>query len=181
MKNIIAILAIFLIGSGNIRAQKGFNRLMIGADVGLPTGDFGDAAKIGPGVITKFLFGVTQAGQVTVTSGVTFYGLKGDVDAIIPDNVKVTMYIIPILAGYRHNFNGFFLEPQVGIGVFGAKATYQGESESDSDNAFAWAAGFGYTNKNLEIGLRYQSMEKDSESLSLIGIHVGFILNLSKK
>src|SRR5687768_2453438 len=141
MKKIFVSMVAFLLATYCLYAQKGTNKLMLGADVGIPTGDFGDGAKVGPGVMAKLLFGVSPAGQITATSGVTFYKLKEDLGI---EDLKVTMYIIPILGGYRHNFSGFYIEPQLGLGIFGARAKYQGNSESDSDNAFAWAMGMGY-------------------------------------
>ena len=148
---------------------------MLAADLGIPTGDFASAFNIGPGVMGKFLFGVSDAGQISGTTGITFYGAKSGI--VDPPGVKVTFRIIPLLLGYRHNFNGLFVEPQVGMGIYGATATYMGQSGSDSDNAFTWAVGFGYAKDKLEAGIRYQSGEKDG-SLSLVGIHIGYNFSL---
>lgn len=158
-------------------AQKGENGLTLAADIGLPMGDFNEIANIGAGVMGKFLFGISPAGQISATTGVTFYKAKSD---FIGSDIKLTMRVIPILGGYRHNFNGLFIEPQVGVGIFGATASYMGESDSNSDNSFAWAMGFGYAKNNIEAGVRYQSFEKDG-SLSLIGIHIGYNFSLGKK
>lgn len=177
MKRLAFVLIGSLILSLSSLAQKGVNRLTLAADLAIPTGDFGQIAKAGGGVMAKFLFGVTPNGQISATTGVTFHG--GKLETFIdPDpGVKLTMRVIPILGGYRHNFDGFFIEPQVGVGIFGATAKYQGNSESNSDNGFAWAIGFGYSKNNFETGLRYQSFEKDG-SLSLVGIHIGYNFSL---
>lgn len=177
MKKYLFIGASILLLSVSLRAQKGVNKLTLAADVGIPTGDYGEIANIGAGVMGKFLFGVSPAGQISATTGVTFYGAKSD---FIGQDVKLTMRVIPILGGYRHNFNGLFIEPQAGVGIFGATAKYMGESESDSDSGFAWAIGFGFTKNNFETGIRYQSFENDG-SLSLIGIHVGYNFSLGSQ
>jgi hypothetical protein len=178
MKKFYLIIASLVIFQTYTHAQKGTNKLMLGADVAIPTGDFADLANVGGGIMGKLLFGISGSDQITATTGVTFHGGKS-LDGI-PSDLKLTMRVIPILGGYRHNFNGLFIEPQVGVGIFGATAKYQGESDSNSDNGFAWAVGFGYSKNNFETGVRYQSFEKDG-SLSLIGIHIGYIFPLKKK
>jgi len=180
MRKLIVIAAVLF--CVQLHAQKGTNKLVLAADLGIPTGDFGDAAKIGGGIMGKMLFGVTPSGDITATTGVSFFPLNlDDLGFGGFDDLKGTWSLIPVLVGYRHNFNGgFFLEPQVGMGVYAARVKYQGQSDSDSESAFTWAAGIGYAKNNLEVGARYQSAEKDG-SLSLIGIHVGYILPLKSR
>jgi len=178
MKKFCLIIASLIFSQTYIHAQKGVNKLTLAADIGIPMGDFEEVAKVGAGVMGKFLFGVSESGQITATTGVTFYGGKS-FDFIDPE-VKLSLRVIPILGGYRHNFNGLFIEPQVGVGIFGATAKYMGQSGSNSDNGFAWAVGFGYSKNNFETGVRYQSFENDG-SLSLVGIHVGYNFSLGSK
>jgi len=180
MRNLIAIIAVLF--CTQVHAQKGVNKLVLGVDFGLPTGDFAEVANIGVGPMAKFLFGITPAGDITATTGVAFYSLRKDNPRYnYYDDLKGTWSVIPILVGYRHNLNnGIFLEPQLGMGVYALKAKYQGSSESDSETAFTWAAGIGYAKKNIEIGGRYQSGEKDG-SLSQFLIHIGYVLPLKSR
>lgn len=180
MRNILVVLA--LLFCVQVNAQKGTNKFIVAADLGIPTGDFGDVANVGGGIMGKMLFGVSPSGDITGTTGVSFYGIKEfDFGFGGFDDLKGTWSVIPILLGYRHNFNGgFFVEPQAGMGVYAARVKYQGQSESSSESAFTWAAGLGYAKNALEVGLRYQSAEKDG-SLSLIGLHVGYILPLKSR
>jgi len=180
MRNQLAIIAVLF--CTQLHAQKGINKLVLGVDIGFPTGDFGDVANIGAGPMAKFLFGITPAGDITATTGVAFYPLKKDDLGFSGfDELKGTWSVIPILVGYRHNLtNGIFLEPQLGMGIYALHAKYQGSSESDSETAFTWAAGIGYAKKNIEIGGRYQSGEKDG-SLSQFLIHVGYVLPLKSR
>ena len=180
MRKLFLIIAVFL--CTQLNAQKGVNKFVLAADLGLPTGDFGDAANVGGGVMAKLLFGVTPAGEITGTTGVTFYPLKKDNLGLGGfDELKGTWSVIPILIGYRQNFNGgLFLEPQLGMGIYALRAKYQGESNSDSQSAFTWAAGIGYSKNQLEVGFRYQSGEKDG-SLSMVALHVGYVLPLKNR
>ncbi|MET0392773.1 MAG: outer membrane beta-barrel protein, partial [Chitinophagaceae bacterium] len=149
--------------------QQGTTKIGIGAEVGIPTGDF-DAFKTGFGGYAKGLFGIGTAGQITFTSGYTTYEAKGSTSSD-----KITYNIIPLLAGYRHNFSGFYVEPQVGYGIYGAKVKSGGISASSSDGAFTWAAGVGYViNDAIELGARYQSGHKDGSSTSLVGLRIGY-------
>jgi hypothetical protein len=153
------------------QAQKGTNYIGIAAEVGLPTGDFGEIVNVGYGGSLKALLGVTQAGQVSFTTGYTSFGLKG----IAGSGYKAHYSIAPLLFGYRHNFSGFFIEPQLGMAVYALRASGGGMSASDSKAAFTWAFGLGYVVNAVEFGARYQSGKiNDADSpFSLVGIHVG--------
>ena len=158
-------------------SQKGENQIGIGADVGIPTGDFGDGFGVGIGGYLKGLLGVGSAGQMTFTTGYMTFGMKDEFeDALGAD--KVSSSIIPLLLGYRHNFSGFYAEPQIGYGIYGAKVEIQGSKASDSEGAFTWAVGFGFAKNGFDAGVRYQSGSKDGSSTSLVGIHVGYNFSL---
>ncbi|HTD93121.1 MAG TPA: hypothetical protein VK644_04895 [Chitinophagaceae bacterium] len=170
MKKLIVAICIIMI-SATTYAQKGTTQIGVGADLGIPTGDFGDVAKTGFGGYAKGLFGIGEAGQITFTTGYTTYKIKG---AGSGSNLN----IVPLLAGYRHNFSGFYAEPQLGYGIYGVKLKGIG---SDSGGAFTWAVGFGYAMNGLDIGVRYQSGDKDELTRSLVGIHVGYNFSLGGK
>jgi hypothetical protein len=172
MKKLVLAICVTAI-SVTINAQSGTTHIGVGADLGVPTGDFGDGFKTGFGGYAKGLFGIGEAGQVTFTTGYSAFKAKGSTD-----DMKVTWNIIPLLAGYRHNFSGFYAEPQVGYSINSAKVKFEGESASDSEGAFAWAIGFGYVVNKVDFGARYQSAHKDGGSISLVGIHVGYNFSL---
>ncbi|MFC0776143.1 hypothetical protein [Terrimonas alba] len=163
-------LAICIMASSAVFAQQGNNQIGVGADVGIPTGDLGDGIKTGFGGYAKGLFGIGEAGQITFTTGYTTYKFKGGFDG--------NYHIVPLLAGYRHNFSGFYAEPQIGYGIYGSKITGLGSS---SEGAFTWAVGFGYVVSNVDFGARYQSGHKDGSSTALVGIHVGYNFSLGSK
>jgi hypothetical protein len=175
MKKLFLAVSIALI-SVTTYAQKGTNQIGVGADLGIPIGDFGDGYKTGFGGYAKGLFGIGEAGQISFTTGYSSFKAKGS-----SEDMKVTSGIIPILAGYRHNFSGFYAEPQVGYSIVSTKVKSEGISASGSDGAFAWAVGFGYVISNIDFGARYQSSTKDGSSLSFVGIHVGYNFSLGGK
>src|SRR5688572_21828515 len=107
--SIFALVAITVSGF----AQEGNNQVSPAAELALPTGDAGDANKLGLGATVKGLYGIGEAGQITFTTGFLASSAKPEYkDALGAD--KITSSMIPLLAGYRHHFNGFYAEPQVG-------------------------------------------------------------------
>ncbi|HUC82751.1 MAG TPA: outer membrane beta-barrel protein [Flavisolibacter sp.] len=173
MKKVFLAFAI-VVASFAANAQTGKNQLGIGVEVGLPMGDFGDAFGVGIGGTAKYMHGIGSAGQLTLTSGYQRFGAKD-----LPSGFDASASIIPILAGYRHNFSGLFIEPQLGYGIYGAKASGSGMNISDSEGAFTYAIGAGYAMaQGLDLGVRYQSGSKDGESTSFIGFRVGWNFSL---
>ncbi|MFL5789518.1 MAG: outer membrane beta-barrel protein [Flavisolibacter sp.] len=151
-------------------AQKGNNQIGVALEVGLPMGDFGDGAKTGFGGSLKGLLGVGTAGQVSLTTGYSVFAWKDVSDA--------HSFIIPFLLGYRHNFSGVYVEPQLGYGSYGSKFSSNGTDYSSSTGAFTWAIGLGYAMSGLDLGARYQSASKDGGTTSLVGLHVGYNFSL---
>lgn len=170
MKKLVLAICITAISVSSY-AQSGKNQIGVGADLGIPTGDVGEGLKTGFGGYAKGLFGIGEAGQITFTTGYTTYKFKGGGDGS-------NYHIVPLLAGYRHNFSGFYAEPQIGYGIYGSKIEGLGSS---SEGAFTWAVGFGYVVSNVDFGARYQSGHKDGSSVALVGIHVGYNFSLGGK
>lgn len=177
MRKVFLVLAsVFALSAAN--AQTGKNQVGIGVDLGLPMGDFGDAAKLGIGGYAKYLHGVGSAGQVTLTSGYQKFSGKD-----LPEGTSASFSVIPILAGYRHNFGGGYVEPQLGYGIYGSKWDFGSfGSGSESSGAFTWAVGAGYAmEQGLDLGVRYQSGSKDGGTISFIGFRVGYNFSLGGK
>ncbi len=173
MKKVFLAAAFVVAGVIGANAQKGNNQIGVGADLGFPTGDFGEAFKTGFGGYAKGLFGIGTAGQVTLTTGFQSFKAKGSTD-----DESASWRIIPFLVGYRHNFSGFYVEPALGYSSNSLKIEFMGESESESEGMFTWSAGAGYVVSGFDIGVRYQSMSKDGDSFSLFGVRVGYNFSL---
>jgi hypothetical protein len=172
MKKVILGLVCVLTLSA-VNAQKGTTQIGIAAEVGLPMGDFGDGFNTGFGGSVKGLFGIGEAGQITFTTGYSTFKAEGSTD-----DYKATLGIIPLLAGYRHNFSGFYVEPQVGYGIYRGKFEILGDETSDSEGAFTYAIGLGFAKNGFDGGVRYQGASKDGSNTSLVGIHVGYNFTL---
>lgn len=162
-------------------SQKGNNAIGVGADIGIPVGDFSSLCGVGIGAYLKGLYGVASAGQLSFTTGYSIFKVKEDVqNASGVDKLNVRM--TPLLLGYRHNLNGIYFEPQLGYGILSAKATLGNVSATDSDGAFAYGIGLGAAmQKGFDVGASYLSLSKDGSSTSWISIHIGYNFSLGKK
>lgn len=179
MKKTFLLIGISLLSYAGF-AQKGNNQINVGAELAFPTGDNSDFTKAGFGGTVKGLYGIGTAGQISLTTGFISFSAKNEIKELLGAD-KVSSTVIPILAGYRHHFNGFFVEPQVGYGIYGAKIKGGDFATSDSEGAFTWAAGAGYVYKNAEISARYQGMSKDGESSGIVGIRLAYNFSLGGK
>src|SRR5215470_6480378 len=156
-------------------AQKGKNFIGVGADLSLPMGDFGDDFKRGMGGYVKAMLGVGQSGAVTFTIG--YSGFKEIADF---DETTSTAVIVPFLIGYRHNFNRFFVEPQLGYALY----PYKHNSAEDgfyttTGSAFNWALNAGYMFKNkLEVSARYQTGTSTGITVAVFGLRLGYNFSL---
>jgi len=178
MKKIIVSLLAGLLFYVCSYAQKGNNHVGAGADISIPTGVFGGYFKTGFGGYVKGLLGVGKAGQVTLTLGYSSFKAVGE--------FPLKTGIVPLLLGYRANFNGFFLEPQLGYSINNATLQgFDGEGPMKTQGgSFMWAAGAGYVfNNKIEVGARYQSASNNGSTMALFGLRLGynFSLNGSKK
>ena len=175
MKQIYLVVLATMLCSVAGLAQKGNNQIGGGADLGFPTGDFGDNFKMGLGVYVKGMFGVGKAGQVTLTSGYSAFKEKGTWN-----DYTTTVNVIPLFIGYRHYFNSVFVEPQLGYAVYGSKyLTPDDGSYTESDGALNAAASIGYVfNKGVEISARYQTGGKDGWNVNIFGLRIGYNFSL---
>ncbi|MDP4264555.1 MAG: outer membrane beta-barrel protein [Bacteroidota bacterium] len=178
MKRIYVVILGMILFSACGFAQKGNNQVGVSAELAVPTGDFNDYGKAGFGGIVKGLYGIGSAGQITLTSGYLSFSAKNEYKSLLEAD-KISLSIIPILAGYRHHFGDFYAEPQVGYGIYKSRIKGGFYDSKNSEGAFTWAAGVGYVFKELEVGVRYQSGHKDGTSTALFGLHIGYNFSLS--
>ena len=172
-KSYVVLLATILITVSSV-AQKGNNQIGVGGDLSIPTGGLANYFKTGIGVYVKGMLGVGKTGQVTFTSGYSSFKSAGEWA-----DFNVTQTVIPFLIGYRANFNGFFIEPQIGYGAYSEKYPEDDGFGTDSGGAFTWALGLGYVfNKKIELSARYQSASKEGSSVNMFGLRVGYNFSL---
>ena len=176
MKKILFFTAAF--ASIIIVGQAQISRTQIGvaADIGLPTGGFDNDFNTGYGGSLKGLWRAGKSGQVTFTTGYTYYESKGELS-----NYHGSSGIIPFLAGYRLIKGGLYAEPQIGYGLYRLTIKdYGGTRLSETDGAFTYAIGVGFATHGIDIGLRYQGAKKGSDDITVIVIHVGYIISFKK-
>lgn len=179
MKRILLAMSVSLFSAVGF-AQSGNNQIGVAANVAFPTGDASDLYKLGLGGTVKGLYGIGSAGQITFTTGLISFSAKNEIKEAL-DADKINSSIIPLLAGYRHNFSGFYVEPQVGYAINSSKIKGGLFDGSDSEGAFTWAAGAGYVFNNIEVGARYQSSHKDGTTSSFFGVKIGYLFSLGGK
>ncbi|AGA76738.1 porin family protein [Echinicola vietnamensis] len=180
MKKLMIICVFLSAFTFNANAQKGDLGLNTAAMAGLPTGDFGDAYGMGWGVSLKGLYRLNSVGQVTLSTGYSQFGLKDTYD----ENLKGSLGIIPVFAGYRHQLGELYLEPQLGLSVnrsnlkadFGDAGNLSG---SASDTSFGYAASIGYLLGDVDLSLSYQGFSLSSQGLGFIGFRVGYQFKLN--
>ena len=161
-------------------AQQGSLKFSPAVEVAFPTGDAGETSKLGLGITLKGLYGISDAGQVTFTTGMLVSGAKSDFKDLLGAD-RITSTMIPLLAGYRHNFSGFFAEPQIGYGIYGVKVKGGDYDSKDSQGAFTWALNAGYIFKSFEVGVRFQNMHKDGASSGFFGVRLGYVIPAGSK
>ena len=174
MKKTIALIACSIVVSCAAFAQKGNNQLGIGAEMAMPFGQFDNDFSTGYGGYLKGLFGVGKTSQVTITAGCSRHKAKG-----ILSWYHASSYIVPFLAGYRMYAKGFFVEPQVGYGIYYAKI--KDIDVSDTDGAFTYAIGTGYTYKGLEAGIKYRGGKSGSDDVAVFAIHLGYNFSFGRR
>ena len=167
-KVFLTMAAVVAIASASI-AQSGKNQVGIGAEVALGTGSGGGTAF---GGTAKYLHGIGSAGQVTLTAGALF-------DSESEDGVKATGTQIPVLLGYRHNFNGLYVEPQLGYMSSNVTVKVDGEKlMSGSDGTFAYGIGGGYAfAKGLDLGVSFRNGAKSGYTGAVV-FRVGYNFSL---
>ncbi|HET9825206.1 MAG TPA: hypothetical protein VFP87_07730 [Chitinophagaceae bacterium] len=156
-------------------AQKGNNQIGVAFEAGLPFGYFGKGAKTGLGGLLKGLYGIGEAGQISFTTGYSNFSWKN-----LGSEETGNSWIVPFLVGYRHNFEGFYVEPQLGYGVLGSNYNLSGISSTASTGAFTWGAGVGFAKNGFDGGIRYQGLSKNG-TVSVIGFHIGYNFSIGAK
>ena len=173
MRKILFSLAACIIVSLATHAQSGTTKIEIGPELSIPVGNAKDVLKMGFGGSAKALFGICNAGQISLTSGyITFKGKD------LYSGEKASLSVIPLMAGYRQNFSGFYVEPQAGAGLILIKDENGDESEKSSSTRFTWAIGAGYIISNVDVGVHYQRSEANGGNLSYVGIKIAYNIPL---
>lgn len=166
MKKYLFTAFLFILGFSIASAQKGNIGVNIGLEGALPLGNLGNSTSFGIGGTAKGLYGLNDDADITLTAGYIAFPAKSGVEA--------TIGMIPFMPGYRHKFDGFYIEPQLGLVNY--KFTYNGPGSewfgtlSSSASFFSYAFGAGMKSNKWDLSARFQGFS----GTSFIGVRVGY-------
>lgn len=163
MKKLFLVGALALFGAMNAQTTGNFK---LGAHVGLPTGDAGDAFSFNAGVDVAYTWKIAENFDLGVATGYSQYFWKSDVkDALESIGIDVpNAGFIPIAATGQYAFGkGFFLGADLGYAISTAK---------DSDGGFYYQPKVGYTfQEKNDLYISYKGISNDG---SISSINLGY-------
>ncbi|MDQ1139701.1 hypothetical protein QE439_001082 [Pedobacter agri] len=155
------LLLLLFFAAKNLKAQNSTS-ISIGAEFGLPSGNFVSLSGIGLGGSIKADFPISTEFALTVNGGImNFFGKRNQLI-----NVKDLVYI-PLKAGLKYQLGEhFYAEAQLGAGL---------SASSGQKTIFVWSPGIGnqfkMAGKNkLDLGIRYEGWTGKNET-RIIGIN----------
>jgi hypothetical protein len=168
-KSLFLVLALVTFASLPSFAQDG--RFSAGLEIGLPTGDFGDAVGVGIGITGRY--------ESAINNNLTWMATLGFVSFTEKDDSGLKASIIPIQGGLKYYFNnsfdGFYAGAELGLNI--VKVKYDGgpfnDGGSDSDTELGFAPQIGYHLANVDVSLRYQIVD----DLDYFGIRAAYVFN----
>ena len=179
------IVALVLISTGSF-AQNG--RFSVGAELGLPMGDFGDISSMGIGGTLRYELPMGDNLGLTATAGYMAFSGKEVGGFDMPD-----WTMIPVQIGAKYYFTeqqeGFYGMVELGVHAISYDfeyqvphidpttfaITYTTETESVSDTKLSYAPAIGYHLANVDIGLRYQMIATEGSATSYLGIRLAYV------
>jgi len=175
-----------LISSQYSVAQNG--RFSLGAEVGIPMGDFGDAANAGFGGSIRYE--MPLSGNLALTGTVGYMVFSGKDQTILGFTIKGSDWsMIPIQVGAKYYFteqqNGFYGMVELGVHSSSIKSpeyttTYFGvpitvPSATATSTDLSYAPELGYHLANIDLGLRYQMISTSGSSTSYLGLRLAYV------
>lgn len=177
----VVALATFL--STSAFAQNG--RFSVGAELGLPMGDFGDATSLGFGGSLRYEHPLGDNMGLTLTAGYLMFSGKEIAGFELGD-----WGMIPAQVGIKYYFTeqqeGFYGMLELGIHSVSYKAqiptgfdlttgaiTYSEETISDTN--LSYAPEIGYHLANVDLGLRYQLISTEGSTTSYLGVRLAYV------
>jgi hypothetical protein len=144
--------------------------LSVGAEGGLPVGDFNTGYNIGFGATGKLAYNFDASSAATFQTGYMSFGGK-TVSAYGYSASVPAVGFVPFKVGYRYTLDGgIFLEPQLGFTAV----------SNGGGTAFTYAFNAGYRmTPGLDISARYEGVSKSGSTLSFIGLRVAYSFSLS--
>ncbi|MEO5569694.1 MAG: outer membrane beta-barrel protein [Bacteroidia bacterium] len=182
-------------------AQNG--RFSVGAELGLPLGNFGDGSGLGFGGTLRYELPLGDKLGLTGTVGyISFSGKSFDPGFGLPSIKGESLAMIPVQLGLKYYFmeaqNGFYAMAQIGVHIASVDqssidANGNLTTTSKSKTYLSYAPELGYHLANLDFGLRYQLFSQsydyitydamgnpngtasETQSAGYIGIRVAYV------
>ncbi|MCB0730200.1 MAG: outer membrane beta-barrel protein [Ignavibacteriae bacterium] len=149
MKKVVAILAVLFLFMGTVNAQQGQMHLGAGLELGLPIGDWSDAAGTGIGGTARFEYAFNSQIVGMLTAGYISFG--GDEVG----GFSYSYSAIPFLPGVKYYFQpGLYGMAELGLHFFSVDIEYPegfgsffAVDGSSSSSEFSLCLGAGYETK----------------------------------
>ena len=181
MKKLFAVALATLVLAGLAFGQgmpgKGMMSVGVGAELGLPMGDFGDAYKTGFGGSGRFLYGIEN--NITIYGDIAYMSWSADEDVLGAD---VSTSTFEFMAGGKYGFgSGFYGLAELGIHSYSYSYDYvepftgQTLKFDGSDSKFMFAPGAGYAWKAITVEVKYYLLDSD---LNQFRFRVGYDFSL---
>ena len=150
---------LFWIPCAEITAQKGVNMVSINGEMTIPIFQNDQ----GFGFFIKDSYAINKSGELTLSAGVSKFNSKNSIET-----GNITIRLIPVLFGYKHNIQKFFIEPKIGLGELGGKILTNGDYQRPSVAAIFGGLGAGYKIKSFNLGVNFltaQGIENTSAGI----------------
>ena len=143
--------------------------LSLGAEVGIPAGDFNETAKLGLGGSLKALFPIFEGGALTLSAG--YISFSGDE---IGSFKHAATNLLPFKAGLRYNLSpgGVYFEPQLGY----TSISYKGGASGTG--GFTYAANLGVLTQAIDLSVRYEGVSRENLRLPYLGLRAAYNFRL---
>jgi hypothetical protein len=176
-KVFLSLLAIGALTHGAAaQSTNAVNKISVGADLAIPTGDLSLISSLGYGGSINGEFNVAGSLNLTGSVGYLSFAYKKDIKEFFEQSgAKLDNQAgIPVKAGGKYYFGKFFY----GAAELGASFS----TGEDSATAFVYAPSVGVSyplaNKNaIDLGVRYESWSNEGTS-SFIGVRAAYSFGL---
>jgi hypothetical protein len=176
-KVILSVLTIAALNySASAQSNNGNNKLSIGAELAIPTGNLSLIQSLGYGGSIQGEFVVAKSLALTGSAGYLTFAYKKEIKAGLKEaGIELDNQAgIPVKAGAKYYFGKLFY----GAAELGASFS----TSKDAGTAFVYAPTVGINlpisdKNNLDLGVRYESWSYEGAS-SFIGIRAAYAFGL---
>lgn len=138
-------------------------RLGFGVEGGIPTGNLHNASSFELGGSARLQYGLSDAFDLTLTSGYTNYFIKSD--ARYP-GAPSSLGIVPVKVGIK----AFFAQNI----YFGAEAGAAFETSYGSNTKLLLSPAIGWANQHWDVGVNYTNYSGQSNSFGSVGLRLAY-------